>query len=136
LTDRPGQEAAPSTATRRWNSKLPHQAILEQAIDALTVRRVFGEAYELDGATVIPVARVRGGGGGGGGTGQHDGGEGSGSGVAFRIGARPVGVYVIKDGEASWQPALDVGRIGTTLGLAFFAAVSVLGVVMGRSRRQ
>src|SRR5699024_1303213 len=28
------------------------------ARDALTVRRVFGEAYEADGATVIPVARV------------------------------------------------------------------------------
>ncbi len=38
--------------------------------DALTVQRVFGDAYELDGIQVIPVARIAGGAGGGAGEGQ------------------------------------------------------------------
>jgi len=58
------------------------------ARDALTVRRVFGEAYEADGATVIPVARVFGGSGTGAGRGDGSGtlrgdntGDGSGDGA-------------------------------------------------------
>jgi uncharacterized spore protein YtfJ len=35
--------------------------------DAMTVSRVFGESYQVDGVTIVPVATVRGGGGGGGG---------------------------------------------------------------------
>lgn len=36
---------------------------VQAARDALSVRRVFGEAYEAGGATIIPVARVIGGAG-------------------------------------------------------------------------
>ena len=32
--------------------------------DSLSVSRAYGEAYDLDGVTVIPVARVSGGAGG------------------------------------------------------------------------
>src|SRR4029079_3377248 len=76
--------------------------------DTMTVSRVFGDAYERDGVTVIPVASVRGGGGGGGGEGEADDarGSGSGGGVGFGVTARPVGVYVVKDGEVSWQPSV------------------------------
>ena len=49
------------------------QQILDQANDAITVRRVFGEPIERDGVTVVPVAVVFGGGGGG--TGQGPSGE-------------------------------------------------------------
>ena len=42
----------------------------------MTVRGVFGDAYELDGVTIIPVARVVGGAGGGGGGGFSRGGGG------------------------------------------------------------
>jgi uncharacterized spore protein YtfJ len=35
------------------------------AADSITVKRVFGEAYERNGVTVIPTAEVMGGGGGG-----------------------------------------------------------------------
>ena len=41
--------------------------LLDTVRDSMTVRRVFGDPYERDGATVIPAARVRGAGGGGGG---------------------------------------------------------------------
>jgi uncharacterized spore protein YtfJ len=61
--------------------------------DLLTVRKVFGEAYELDGVTIIPVASVQGGGGGGGGEGAGPGeaGTGSGGGLGFGVKVRAVG---------------------------------------------
>jgi uncharacterized spore protein YtfJ len=34
------------------------QRTIEQARDALTVKRVFGDPVERDGVTVIPAARV------------------------------------------------------------------------------
>jgi uncharacterized spore protein YtfJ len=97
--------------------------------DALTVRRVFGDAYQVEDVMVIPVARVRGGGGGGGGegTGTNNGNEGSGvgAGMGFGMDARPVGVYVVKDGDVTWQPAVDVMRVivgGQLLGLVAILA--------------
>jgi uncharacterized spore protein YtfJ len=94
--------------------------LLDTARDSMTVRRVFGDPYERDGATVIPAARVRGAGGGGGGKDER-GQEGDGGG--FVLTARPVGAYVIKDGAVTWQPAVDVERVVTVavLGWALVA---------------
>jgi len=96
--------------------------------DTMTVSRVFGEAYERDGVTVIPVASVRGGGGGGGGEGEASDAQGSGSGggVGFGVTARPVGVYVVKDGTVTWQPSIDVMRI--VLGGQIVAAIAIIAV--------
>ena len=59
--------------------------------DAISVKRVFGDAYELDGVTIIPVASVSGGGGGGGGEGEGPQKEqGSGFGTGFGIHAAHV----------------------------------------------
>jgi uncharacterized spore protein YtfJ len=88
--------------------------------ETLTVSRVFGEAYQADGVTIIPVATVRGGGGGGEGETPGEQGTGSGAGLGFGVIVRPLGVYAVKDGEVSWQPAIDVLRIvlgGQLLGL-------------------
>lgn len=80
--------------------------------DALTVKRVFGDAYERDDTMIIPVAALRGAGGGGEGTGTDDANRaGSGAGMGFAVTARPLGVYVVKGGEVCWQPALDVLRL-------------------------
>ena len=79
--------------------------------DALTVRRVFGDPYELDGVTVIPVARVAGGGGGGGGESNDADDPGSGFGSGFGIQARGIGVYEVHDGTVAWKPAVDVTRL-------------------------
>ena len=81
--------------------------LLRGAHDALTVKRVYGDPVERDGITVIPVAAVRGGGGGGGDDSQNGGG-------GFGLQARPVGVYVIRDGAVAWQPAVDATRIART----------------------
>lgn len=84
---------------------------------AMHVSRVFGEAYERDGAMVIPVASVRGGGGGGSGSEQDRSGEGGGFGLI----ARPVGVYVVKDGAATWRPSWDVNRAAAWVGVTALA---------------
>ena len=106
--------------------------------DVMSVRRVYGEPYEADGVTIIPVAVIRGGGGGGGGegTGDQNGktGSGVGGGMGFGVNARPVGVYVVKDGEVTWQPAVDVMRVilgGQLLGLV---AILTLRSLLRRRR--
>lgn len=78
--------------------------ILDRARDNMSVRRVYGEPYEQDGVTIIPAASVSGGGGGGGD-------QAGGGGTGFGMMARPVGAWVIKDGEALWRPALDLSRV-------------------------
>lgn len=98
---------------------------LDNANDAITVRRVFAEPYERDGLTVIPAAAVIGGGGGGSGT-DPQGQQGEGGG--FGVGARPVGAYVIKDGRVHWRPAIDVNRVITIAGLVAIA------YLLGRSQ--
>lgn len=77
--------------------------ILGGARDAMSVRRVFGDPIESEGVTVVPVAKVSGGGGGGGDDTNN-------GGAGFGLNARPAGVYVIKDGEVTWKPAIDPGR--------------------------
>jgi uncharacterized spore protein YtfJ len=103
--------------------------VIGQARDALTVKRVFGEPYEKDGVTIIPAARVLGGAGGGSGEDPQSQGKGSGSG--FGMIARPVGAFIIREGELSWRPAVDVNRI--VLGCQVVAIVALL--TSGRSSR-
>ena len=117
------------------------EAILAQTRDAMTVKRVFGDPIERDGVTVIPVARVCGGGGGGGSThgaaeeqgGSHE--TMGGGGVGFGLSATPAGVYVIKNGEVSWEPAVDVNRI--VMGGQIVGAIALLLIfryLRGRQR--
>ena len=82
------------------------QDILAQARDAITVKRVFGDPYEKDGMTIIPAAAVAGGAGGGQGPEAS-----AGSGSGFGVRARPVGVYVIQEGQVRWEPAFDLNRV-------------------------
>jgi uncharacterized spore protein YtfJ len=108
---------------------------IDAAKDAMSVRRVFGESYEVDGATVIPVAAVRGGGGGGGGEGRgpEQQGSGTGAGMGFGVNVRPLGVYVVKEGDVRWQPAVDVMRV--ILGGQVLALVAILTVRRILSKR-
>lgn len=96
------------------------QDMLSSARDAITVRRVFGEPYEKDGVTVIPAARV--GGGGGAGSGLDQAGHENGGG-GFGVGGRPAGVYVVKDGKVSWQPAVDPTRMLAVIGAVVAVAL-------------
>ncbi|CRZ14202.1 hypothetical protein [Mycolicibacterium neworleansense] len=71
--------------------------------DIATTSRVFGDPYVTpDGATVIPVSKVR-----------HRADSG-------RSTSRPLGIFVIKDGKPTWVPAVDNTRIalmGELIGL-------------------
>lgn len=109
---------------------------LDAVRDLLTVKKVFGDMYEKDGVTVIPVADVRGGGGGGAGEGidpQRQG-QGTGAGVGFGVKMRPAGVFIVKDGDVSWMPAIDVTRI--VIGGQFVALVGLLLVRQAMRRRR
>ena len=81
--------------------------LIERAKDVFSIKRVFGEPIEKDGVIVIPAALVVGGGGGGGGTSEGQDGGGGG----FALVARPIGVYVIKNGDVRFQPAIDIASI-------------------------
>lgn len=81
--------------------------LLQGARDAIAVKRVYGDPIERDGVLVVPAAAVRGGGGGGGDDSENGGG-------GFGLHARPVGAYVIRDGEVEWQPAVDATRIAVS----------------------
>jgi uncharacterized spore protein YtfJ len=79
-------------------------AIMEKIQERFTAGIVYGEPVESEGSVVVPAARVMGGGGGGG---DKEGNEGGG----FGLSARPVGAWVIRNGEAEWKPAIDVTLI-------------------------
>jgi uncharacterized spore protein YtfJ len=119
--------------------------LLAQARDAMTARRVFGEPIERDGTTLLPVASVMGGAGGGSGrmagaagtrpsSGSADDAAGGaatpdeGSGYGFGMMARPLGVYVIRGDEVTWEPAIDRNRQ-----LTLAAVVAVLAILAVRS---
>jgi uncharacterized spore protein YtfJ len=102
------------------------QEVLAQARDSMTVKRVYGEPYEKDGVTIIPAARVQGGAGAGGGEDPQGQGQARGTGSGFGVNARPVGAFIIRGGELSWRPAVDVNRI--VLGGQVVAVVALLTV--------
>ena len=98
------------------------EALIDKARSNVSVREVFGEPYERNGVTLIPVARIRGIGGGGGGTGTD--GEGEGSGMGYGMRSEPVGVYVISGDSVRFEPAVNVNRI-----VAGSFAVAIVGIV-------
>lgn len=114
--------------------------VLNHARDGMTVKRVFGDPYEKDGVTVIPVANIMGGAGAGGGpgtgtkltdTGDGAVGEGaadSGYGMGYGLRATPAGVFVIRGGEVEWKPALDMNRLTLQR-----AGVALVGLFVLRS---
>jgi hypothetical protein len=83
--------------------------------------RVFGQSYETaDGTTVIPVTNVRGAAKPGGRDGR------------FALSAKPAGVFVVKDGDATWLPAIDGGRIAMMGILVGLVSATLAGVAMVR----
>jgi uncharacterized spore protein YtfJ len=81
--------------------------------EAISVSRVFGEAYRIGDRTLVPVATVAGGAGGGGGEqGDREGEQPErGVGGGFGLTARPLGVYEVDADGVTWHPAVDVQRI-------------------------
>lgn len=132
-------------------------AVLTKAADdALTVRRVFGEAYHHGDVTVIPVARVVGMLGTGAGQGEGDTstawlgrlsrgardehdptggadapdthGHGHGGVGAFGTRLHPLGVYVVDAKGTRWMPAVDANLVLLGAALAFTVVASTAAV--------
>ena len=100
--------------------------LLERARESMEGRRVYAEPYESGGVTVIPAAAVRGGAGAGGDAEQAGGG-------GFGLMARPVGAWIVKDGEVSWKPAIDVTRMALGGQIVAIVALLTLGrIAAGR----
>jgi len=132
----PSDAALPSHRTGR-RAALP----IRVARDLLTVRRVYGEPVVTDDVTLIPVARVVGGSGYGDGDGQwqtegdDQTGTGSGSGGGFGVHVSPVGVYVVRGTDVTWQPAMDLNRVILGGQLVGAIALLVIARVVRRRRR-
>jgi uncharacterized spore protein YtfJ len=97
---------------------------ISSAAQAMSVNRVFGEPYQRNGVTIIPVARIAGGAGGGGGEAPQ--GEGHGERSGFGVSAKPAGVFVVEADAVRWRPAVDVNRV--ILGAQVVAVVALLTV--------
>ena len=93
-------------------------ALLEQARDSITVKRVFGDPIERDGVMLIPVANVMGAFGTGAGNPP------SSAGGGFGLRATPAGMYVVDHGRVRWEPALNLNAV--ILGGQLVAIVLVL----------
>jgi uncharacterized spore protein YtfJ len=96
--------------------------VLDKVRLSLSASTVIGEPVVADGLTVIPVTRIYGGGGGGGGQPAGPGSDAGGAG--FGLTARPVGVFVLREGTVRWQPSIDVNRV--ILGGQVVAVVALL----------
>ena len=108
------------------------QELVHFAADAAHVRRVFGEPVEREGVLVIPAAVVRGGAGGGTGKGSQGDGGGEGEGGGYGFVARPLGVFVLRDDQVEWRPALDLGRVILGGQLLALTALLVIRSVLRR----
>ena len=112
-------------------------SLLSRVTDTMSATRSFGPAFERGDTTVIPVALVAGGGGGGASghgersTDEDDGGSGGGFGTV----SMPLGVYVIREGNVRWVPAVDVTRLAiAAIGLVKVGAKLRLRVRNGPKR--
>lgn len=79
--------------------------------------RVFGEPYQTpDGTTIVPVAK------------RHR----AGDDPRNRLGAKPLGIFVVKDGKASFVPAADATKIAMMGILVGLVSATLAGVAMVR----
>jgi uncharacterized spore protein YtfJ len=81
--------------------------------------------------TIIPAANVMGGGGGGGDP------EGNG-GAGFGVRAKPADAWVIKNGDATWRPAIDVNRtilVGQIVGIVALLVTRSIVKSLAKAKR-
>jgi len=100
------------------------ERLAERIGQAAGVRMLYGEPIERDGATIVPVARVRYGfGGGSGSSGKGDGGAGGGGGVQ----SAPAGYIEMRGGKTRFR------RIGNTpMYIGLFVAGGIAGFLGAR----
>jgi uncharacterized spore protein YtfJ len=95
--------------------------LLDTVVTDPDAARVFGQPYETtDGATVVPVIKVR----GRAGPGAAD--------AHARLHAKPFGVFVIKGDRVRWVPAVDATRIALMGILVGLVSATLAGIAMVR----
>ncbi|HUZ41768.1 MAG TPA: hypothetical protein VMU68_10320 [Acidimicrobiales bacterium] len=124
------------------------QELLGKVAQHLSVSRAFGTPYEKGGSLVIPVAFVAGGGGGGEGPvgpvtpDSHDVADSdvdnstmnvqsTGSGGGFGEVVMPAGVYVVKDEQVRWVPAVNANLVIVVA----FLSIRMIARARRRARR-
>ena len=109
---------------------------IRDVIDGAAAGRVFGVPITRDGLTLLPVAKVSGAGGGGGGTSPADGHDASGSGGGMATSAKPLGVFVVKEGNVGWRPAVDINKVIVGGQIVVVAALLMIrAMIKARSTR-
>lgn len=125
--------------TTATNSDTAVLDTLREVVEGATAGRVFGTPISQDGIIVLPVAKVSGGAGGGSGKGPAESGqEAGGIGGGVGLSAKPLGVFVIKDGKVAWRPTVDVNKIilgGQIVAVTALLAVRALLKARGRKHR-
>jgi uncharacterized spore protein YtfJ len=111
--------------------------IIRDVVGNASAGTVFGTPISQNGLMVLPVAKVSGGGGGGGGSGPAEAGtEPHGAGGGLGVSAKPLGVFVVKEGRVAWRPAVDVTKVIIGAQVVALAALVVFrGYLRARSRR-
>jgi uncharacterized spore protein YtfJ len=109
-------------------------AEVREVVSHADASKAFGTPVVQDGTILLPVAKVGGGGGGGGGTAPAEAGHNAGgTGGGFGLSAKALGVYVLRDGDVRWVPAVDVNRI-VLGGQVIVVAALLLARAIVRSR--
>lgn len=97
--------------------------VLDELRSSIEAKRVYADPVHEDGVTVVPAATVRGGGGGG----TDDEGQ---SGGGFGIAGSPTGAWIVKEGQVTWKPAIDVTKV-----LVLGELTAIVGLFAWRSVR-
>ena len=97
--------------------------VLDEVRASIEAKRVYADPVHEDGVTVVPAATVRGGGGGG----TDDEGQ---SGGGFGIAGSPTGAWIVKEGQVTWKPAIDVTKV-----LVLGELTAIVGLFAWRSVR-
>jgi len=106
--------------------------------DRAGVRLVYGEPVERDGATIVPVARVRYGFGGGAGKkpgeeGAEEEGGGGGGGVV----ASPAGFVILRGGQVEYRPIRDPARLtGLAIAIGIGLVMALRAIVRLATERE
>ena len=108
--------------------------VIKKAREGMNLRTVFGEPVTHGDLLIIPVAKIIGGAGGGSGEGSSDL-QASGAGAGFGIRSAPVGVFVVKDRNVTWHPAIDRNAVILSGQLVGVVALVIIGSIIRAALR-
>lgn len=109
--------------------------VLTKAREGMILRTVFGEPVLHGDLMIIPVAKIIGGAGGGSGEDIAEA-KGSGEGAGFGVRSAPVGVFVVRDGNVTWHPSMDLSTVIIVGQVAGIVALLTIGSIVRAALRR